>query len=424
MMHMDRSEQDLRREAIRRRLAGDSRAQICTDLERATSWFDKWWAAYRREPRTDFADRSRAPATSPQQWPAEVERMIVAIRRTRETGRTPETRYGFIGARTIQGDLQRLGVKPPPSVSKIQRVLAAHELTHPLGVAEDSAYYPGPGAWALNAIHATDIITRHLRGGVEIQNFHTIDHVSQAVHLSQALDKTRATIQAHLLGNWADLGLPFIQQFDNEGGFCGGHTHPRVLGQVVRLCLCCGIEPLFIPEYEPKRNQLIETFHSLWLRGFWSRRVFRNLAHVQREAPLFVRAYLRDYRPPALDGCSPAQMRRGYQPMRLTAALRKLIPIERLPITAGSIHIIRKVNCQGTLSLLNETWSIGKKWLGEYIWSVIDTRQQTLSFWHQADAQSEWHCIKSRCYELPEPILPLALPFRRNRTRRCEQLPG
>jgi putative transposase len=418
------AEQALRQEAIRRCLAGETRIEICDALQRSPRWFDKWWAAYRRDPQTDFADHSRAPHRSPQQWPSDVVQMIVSIRRAREAGRTPETKYGFIGQRTIQADLERLGIKPPPSLAMIQRVLAAHELTHPLGAADDTAYYPSLTAWEPNAIHATDIITRHLRGGAEIQNFHTIDHFSQAVHLSQALDKASSTIRAHLLGNWGALGLPFIQQFDNEGAFCGGHTHPRVIGQVVRLCLFCGLEPLFIPEYEPKRNQLIETFHSVWLHGFWSRRRFRNLSHVQQEAPIFVRNYLRDYHPPTLDGRSPAQMRCGYKPFRLTAALRTVLSEGRLPITVGHIHVIRKVDCQGTVSLLNEAWSVGKKWMGEYVWSVIDTLDQTLTFWHQADAQSEWHHIKSRCFGLKESVQPLLPLFYRNRARCRERLPG
>jgi hypothetical protein len=418
------TEQVLRQEAIRRRLAGETRHDICKALLRSPRWFDKWWRVYLDQPDSELADRSRAPQRSPQQLPSDIEQMIVSIRRRREAGRTPETKYGFIGQRTIQGDLERLGVKPPPSLATIQRVLAAHDLTHPLGAAEDTAFYPALLAWQPDAIHATDIITRHLRGGAEIQNFHTIDHFSQAVHLSQALDKTSATVRVHLLENWADLGLPFIQQFDNEGAFCGGHTHPRVIGQVVRLCLCCGIEPLFIPEYEPKRNQLIETFHSVWLRGFWSRRVFRGLSHVQHEAPIFVGNYARDYRPASLHGHSPAQMRGGYKPFRLTAALRERLPEGRLPITAGYIHVIRKVDCQGTFSLLNETWSVGKKWMGEYVWSVIDTAAQTLTFWHRADAQSAWHRLKSRCFQLKEPAQPLLPPFYRNRARCRERLPG
>ncbi len=60
-----------------------------------------------------------------------------------------------------------------------------------------------------------------------------------------------------------------------------------MIGQVVRLCLFCGIELLFTPFYEPKRNYQIETFHSLWVQAFWSRHQFRRRAHMQAELPLF-----------------------------------------------------------------------------------------------------------------------------------------
>ena len=92
------------------------------------------------------------------------------------------TRYGQIGPRVIQvavgADLQ---IDPFPVSATIQRILQAQGLTHPIGAGNDSAYYPWPMAWAVNAIHATDIITRHIRGGEENQNFHTLDHYSHAV---------------------------------------------------------------------------------------------------------------------------------------------------------------------------------------------------------------------------------------------------
>ena len=67
-----------------------------------------------------------------------------------------------------------------------------------------------------------------------MQNFHTLDHFRHGVYRAQALDKSSRTICAHLRETWADWGLPLIQQFDNEAAFCGGHTHARVIGQVVR----------------------------------------------------------------------------------------------------------------------------------------------------------------------------------------------
>ncbi len=258
-----------------------------------------------------------------------------------------------------------------------------------------ACYYPEPVAWAPNAIHATDIITRHVHGGEEIQNFHTIDHYTHAVHLSQYADKTSTRAGMHLLSTWANLGLPFIQQVDNENAFCGGHTHPRVIGRVVRLCLFVGIEPLFIPVHEAKRNYWIERFHSLWVSAFWSRQKFRDLAHVQAEIPTFLWWYHTRYQPPpCLQDKTPAQMRRGFQPIRLTASLRCLIP-DPLPITAGRIHFIRKVDVHGNIRLLNEIWSVGSRWVGEYVWATVDTAEQILTIKYQTEAEAAWKQLKN-----------------------------
>jgi putative transposase len=423
-MTMNTNEQALRREAIRRRLQGERRSDICRDLNRATSWFDKWWARYRRDPKTDFASRSRSPHRSPQQMPASVVAAVVSVRQLLEQAATPQTRYGTIGAHAIWGRLKQLQLSPLPSEPTIQRILAEHALTHPLGAASCAAYYPWPLAWDVNAIFATDIITKHLRGGQAIQNFHTIDHSSHAVCLTQHLDKTSRTSRLHLLHSWAKLGLPFLHQFDNEGAFCGGHTHAHILGQVVRLCLFCGVEPLFTPYYEPKRNYQIESFHSLWVSGFWSRHEFGTLSEVEAEAPIFWRWYMYQYYPPALAGQTPAQVRRGRRLRLLSAGLRRLIPEGRLPLTEGRIHFMRKVDPSGTTELLNEVWRLGPKWSGEYIRATINTAEQTIGFWRQANAETAWQLIKTRRFRLEEPVHALLPEFRRKCTRCRDCLPG
>ena len=384
-MDTHESEQALRREAIRRHLQGEPRGRICDDLGRSPRWFDKWWHRYQIEPQSDLADRSRAPHTSPQAMPPAVSEAVVAVRQILEVAATAETRYGLIGAASIQTQLARLRITPLPSVATIQRILAAQELTHPLGAGSEAAYYPWPVAWEANAIHALDIITRHVHGGEEIQNFHTIDLFSQAVYLTRQADKTSATTCTHLRKTWAKLGLPRVQQFDNEGAFCGGHTHPHVIGQVVRLCLFCGVEPFFIPIYEAKRNYQIESFHSLWVRGFWSRFDFADRAQVDEESPLFEHWYHTVYQPPALEGRTPAQVRRGVGGGALDARFARLDSSRAFADHSGPHPLMRKVDPLGEITLLNETWSVGHRWIGEYVRATINTAQQTLTFWHQAD---------------------------------------
>lgn len=197
MMDPSTSAQALRQEAIRRRLQGERRCDICQALGCSPSWFSKWWAEYRQHPQTDLHDRSRAPHTSPHQTPPQIEQAIVTIRKTFVAAQTAETRYGLIGQRAIRAELERLRVHPIPSEGTIQRLLARHGLTQRRGVASNTAYYPELIAWAPDAIHATDIMTRHLHGGTVVHNFHTFDHSTHAVHMSQHPDKTSATAAAH-----------------------------------------------------------------------------------------------------------------------------------------------------------------------------------------------------------------------------------
>lgn len=412
-------EQALRREAIRRRLAGERRGDICRDLGRTPRWFDKWWAEYRRHPHSDLADRSRAPPISPTQVPADIVAAVVQIRHTLEAANTPEPRSSPMGARAIAGQLDEWDLAPIPSLSSIQRILQAAGFTHPLGAGEAKAYYPWPEAWAVNVIQATDIITRHVRGGLAVENFHTLDHDRHAVWLGQYLNQTAATTRQFLLENWANLGLPRLHPFDNEGAFCGGHTHPRVIGPVVRLCLrdACGIEPIFTPFYDARRNWQIETFHSLWLRFFWTRYRFRDLIHIQQRTPDFRTWYQAHYRPPALDGLTPNPVRDGVRLRWLTPALQQLIPAGRLPITAGRIHFMRQVTGDGLIHLLNEPWPVERKLAGEYVRATVNVAEQRLTIWRQCDPASPWQRLKTRQFRLKEPVHDLLPAFR----RKCER---
>ena len=406
-------EVELRREAIRRRLEGERPCDIARALGRSRSWMYKWWLLFRLDPQSDLASRSHAAQTVFGKTPAAVEKMVVRIRRAFEAAKTPATRYGLIGHRAIRAELERLGVDPLPSLPTIQRILRKHALTCRAAEDGEDVFYPELAARRINVIQATDIITRHLRGGQVVQNFHTFDLYSHAVHLTQAADKRSATACRHLVDTWADVGVPRLAQFDNEDSFRGGHTHARVLGAVVRLCLYVGVEPLFIPFYEAKRNHWVEGFHALWVRAFWSKYQFRDLQHVQRQVRWFLRWYHERYQPPSLEGKTPAQMREGARPVLLTPALRRLIP-ESLPVTAGCIHFVRRVDAEGRIVVLNQAWTVGRRWVGRYVWARVETESQVMMIWHRKDADAAWRQIREVRFPIAETVHRLKPAFRRN----------
>lgn len=388
------SEQALRRDASRRRLQGERRSDICHGLRRGTTWFHKGWAEYRHHPTTDFADRSRAPPTAPQQTPAPVEQAVRQLRQAREGGPTAETRYGLIGPRALRTALARLGSGPLPSWATLPRSLARRGVTQPRGASAATASDPELRAWAPHALHAPASLPRPLDGGPVVQNRHTFDHDTPAVSRSQHPDTTSATVRAPLLKTWAHWGLPALQHSDHEAAFRGGPPQPRALGQGIRLCLLVGVAVVSIPEYEANRNHWVEGFHALWVQAVWSRSRFRPLAAVPAEAPTFLRWYQTRYRPPRLAGQTPAQMRRGAPGVRWPVSLHRLIP-HHLPLTHGRLHFLRKVEGQGHVPVLNEPRVVGRTWRGEDVRVGVDTAQQTLTIWPQPEAPAPWRHLQT-----------------------------
>lgn len=112
------SEKELRQEAVRRRLAGESPTEIAQALGRTTRWVRKWVARHGEEAGAEAwaESRSRAPHHSPTRTAAELETLIVEAR-TRLLA-NPRAQYGALA---IQWEPRRVGVDPIPPARTIER---------------------------------------------------------------------------------------------------------------------------------------------------------------------------------------------------------------------------------------------------------------------------------------------------------------
>jgi len=146
--------------------------------------------------------------------------------------------------------------------------------------------------------------------------------------------------------------------------------------------LYLGIEPIFLPVGEPKRNSVVERLHGLWSQTFWRTDRFDTLAEVRQAAPQFVRFYMKCYHPVALQGATPSQAEEQVKRRQVTAEQVAMLPRE-LPLTAGRVHFVRLVTAQGQITLLNETWSVGKRLAGQYVWATINTQRRRLQAYHR-----------------------------------------
>jgi hypothetical protein len=264
-----------------------------------------------------------------------------------------------------------------------------------------------------------DWTLRYLRGGTKVYAFHSLDMETRALHQTLSQDKTSHSVRQHMLQTWQRLGLCDGLQMDNDAAFCGGYKVARVMGVLVRLCLFVGVEPIFIPVREPQRNGAVEQVNGLWGSKFWKRNRFASWAQVSRAKPRFDQWYEESYRPPSIEGRTVAEARREVKRVRLSARQVATLPDdEELPITSGRVHFIRRVNAEGEISVLNESWHVDKRLASQYIWATIATHEHMLRIYHKRDEQAPVRLVKSFSYGLHEPVVALQSDFERDGRRR------
>jgi hypothetical protein len=262
-----------------------------------------------------------------------------------------------------------------------------------------------------------DWIARYLEGGQKVFVFHTVDTHTRALRQTIKPDKTVASLLGHVREVWQRLGVPDFLQLDNDSAFTGGQRTPRRFGAFVRLALYLGIELIFTPPGEPKRNGLVEGLNGLWASKCWTRNHFRSLQEVKRKSQQFTDWYAHSYYPPALDGLTPAQAQRRVPSRRLTPAQVRTVPAH-LPLTAGQLHFIRRVSATGEISFLGETWKVSKRLAHQYVWATISTHAQRLEIYHRCSERGAVRLVTTYAYAIAEGVRRVQPEYRRRRGHR------
>ena len=403
----EKQEYRLRRKAIHMRLQGRTQQEILARVQRSRAWLSKWQTRFDQQGTSGLHSRSRRPDHPSTIYSPRMRQLIVQTRR-----RLVKQKVGLIGVRAIRRELRKVsGGTCLPSLSTIRRVL------HQRGLLAKSSqpgwtYFPKPLHVVSGSLHALDWTCRYLEDGLKIYAFHTLNLHTRTCAQTIALDKRYETVRKHGLQTWKTLGIPQFLQLDNDAAFCGGYKAPRIFGQFVRLCLYLGIELIFLPVAQPEHNGEVEELNGLWGHAFWERRHFTSFAHVCRSSPAFVHWYLTEYVPPFLIDITPQQAQGCETIHRLVARQVSHLP-EPLPITAGRIHFIRQVQPDGTITLLNESWKVSKRWAGKYVWATLITHCRRLEIWYQRSAQHPWRLLKDHAYNISETVVRLTPEFAR-----------
>ncbi|MCA1601845.1 MAG: integrase core domain-containing protein, partial [Acidobacteria bacterium] len=334
--------------------------------------------------------------------------------------RLEKSAAGHLGPRAIRQELVQCRLmNPPPGLTTIKRWLKDAGLIDSPVETEKETYYPAPNLGADWVIFACDWTERYFTGGEKVFVFHTIDHRTRALAQTLRSDKSTESACAHLLDACSRLGLSDFLQLDNDTAFTGLGRSPRVFGRFVRLCLYLGIELLFIPPGEARRNHVVERVHGTWAGSFWNKNHFTSLHDLKRKSPKFYDWY-ENYAPDALGGLTVKQASTGLHCKKLWRQQIGQIP-EELPLTAGRLHFIRKVDLQGEINILKEQWKVSKTLIGQYAWATLDTRKEELFIYQRRSARAQPRLIKQYVYRIDEKVHKLKSEFQR-RARKVEIL--
>jgi putative transposase len=397
----------LRRKAIRLRIKGRRPCQILNQIPRGRTWLYKWWQRFKQKGWESLAGESCRPKQSPHAYNRHARAVVLRVRRYLQ-----HRPVGLIGARAIRQEVRTHDLlQPVPALSTIKRwVKEAGLINAP--PPPSTVYYPAPQAADGLVLHAMDWTARYLEGGTKVFVFHPVDTQTPALAQTLREDKTGASLQRHVPQVWQTLGLPHGLLLDNDSACTGGEKTPRRFGSFIRLCLYVGMELLFIPPGEPKRNGLVESLHGLWARSFWNREHFRSFGEVCSKSPRFLQWYMHESVPPPLGDQTPAQAYHRVKRQHLRAAQLKALP-EPSPLTAGRLHFLRRVAGDGTIRVLGETWPVSRRLAYRYVWATIITHRQRLEIYHQPSERATIRLVKAYPYVIPEPVHKLHPEYKR-----------
>ena len=381
-----------RHRAITLRLGGRSVKAICAAVDRSERWFHKWWRRYLESGPEGLYDRTRANHHVAQRIPPELERTILSIRRRLQAHAAPATRYSLTGAAAIQAELKTLGIDPLPCERTIERVLERNGLTAPrvrLAPLLPRQEYPGPQARASNELHEVDLVGPvYLQGRRHRYDIWVgKDAFDGAVCLRLASSRKMNEVLWFLGECWKDLGRPEQVQFDNARELAGWGQSARALSRVIRLCLRYGVSPVFIPEGEPQFNGSAENFNGWFQPRLFNHR-FTRPGDLRRELARLQEAVNTQHVHPQLGGQTPAQHRRGLRLQKLPTSF--VVPTERLPLAKGRVTFIRRVSVAGTVTVLSQSYRVGKRHRGLYLRLVVNTGRGWLTAYLNGRVLKRW----------------------------------
>lgn len=396
-----------RETAIHLLQSGHTTQEVARKSKRSSAWVRKWKDRFKADGWAGLEGESKAPKHHGRKLSPATKRAILRTRSELEAEAARGKGLKYIGSRAVRTRLKQKRLKEVPSRSTIERVLREAGMTRPYEkqAKRPTIHYPHLHPKEPHQVVQVDIVPRFLTGGKRMPCFNAIDVVSR-YPTGLALTQRRAEDAARFLIHvWQTIGIPRYTQVDNEGCFSGGTTHTYVLGTVVRVALQVGTELVFSPVYNPASNGSIERFHQEYDRHVWEDTYLKDQAEVNQQANHFFDDYRESQHHVALHEESPNQVHHRIPPTKLAADFR--FSSQKLPLYAGRVHFMRKVEADKTVSLLNVSWTVPDATPEQGVWATLDlsTQHAKLLVYDAAPDSPVRTLLATHPFPLDEPVL-------------------
>lgn len=322
----------------------------------------------RRLDRVDLSSRPSRPIRSCQ-TPPDVETLILDLRLDLKE----HSALGEHGAQAIHRELLAKGLKSPPSVRTIGRVLqrrgALDGRVRTRRPAPPRGWYLPLAASAQEELDSFDLIEDlRIQDGPMVDVLTAISlHGGLAQAWPLAAQVTAKTTLQLLLHHWNACGLPRYAQFDNDTRFQGAHHHCDSISRVMRLCLALKVVPVFAPPRETGFQAAIEQFNRRWQEVVWQRFHHANLSAVCDQSSQFIAAHRQRYAA-RLDQAPPRRSLPADFALDLQAPPR------------GTIIYLRRCTAAGDVSLLGHVFHVDDHWPHRLVRCEFDLDAECIRF--------------------------------------------
>ena len=399
------SEEKERRNAIQRYVKdGERPVNIYKSMGRSKKWFNKWLKRYKSGRKKWYKDEPKRPKTISNKTDKRIEHIIVDIRKRLMDGNDESMKYSLVGPEAIQYHMEELGFEKSeiPSLSTIKRIIKRNKLR--VNKKERYKRIRSKGRYTIlkpkyiDEMHQMDFVgPRHIKGYGPINSLHLKDVVGRQVAGNQYRGKSMDNVISFLLDYWTHHPIPRYLQIDNGMCFAGDYKHPKSFSRFMRLALFVGIEVVFIAPSRPWMNGTVEEFNRLFDDLLWSKEQFKDLDDIRTKSQVMYETQNEFNR--------WKLKKKGLKAIQPRGMLKEECTIDanNLPLVTGRVHFIRVVNSQGKINVLNEDFTVGKEYTGEYVWATIEIRKGILIIYYK-DEDLNVREIKRFPYEMPEKV--------------------